>query len=88
MKLKIKEVRLFNKVLVPRFLMENFRSKLKLEEIKDELMNNIDIDHEKKLTPSKIKEELDKYVVGQEHVKKAISISLSKKRTKFYRIQI
>ena len=58
--------------------MENFRNKLKIEEIKDELMNNIDIEYEKKLTPLKIKEELDKYVIGQEHVKKAISISLSK----------
>ena len=58
--------------------MENFKNKLKIEEIKDELMNNIDIEYEKKLTPLKIKEELDKYVIGQEHVKRAISISLSK----------
>ncbi len=62
--------------------MENFRNKLKIEEIKDELMNNIEIEYEKKLTPTKIKEELDKYIIGQEHVKKAISISLSK--LKFY----
>jgi ATP-dependent protease HslVU (ClpYQ) ATPase subunit len=29
------------------------------------------------MTPQKIKDELDKYVVGQEHVKRAIAIALS-----------
>ena len=32
------------------------------------------------MTPMKIKEELDKYVIGQDHVKKALAISLSNKK--------
>lgn len=58
--------------------MENFRNKLKIEEIKEELMNNMDLESERKMTPQKIKNELDKYVIGQEHVKRAIAIALSK----------
>jgi len=58
--------------------MESFRNKLKIEEIKEELVNSIDLEIEKKMTPTKIKEELDKYVIGQDHVKRAIAIALSK----------
>ncbi len=57
--------------------MESFRSKLKIEEIKDELTNSMDIESEKKMTPKRIKEELDKYIIGQDHVKRAIAIALS-----------
>jgi ATP-dependent protease HslVU (ClpYQ) ATPase subunit len=56
--------------------MESFRNKLKIDEIKDELMNNMDLEYEKSMTPQKIKEELDKYIIGQDHVKRAIAISL------------
>ncbi len=58
--------------------MEGFRNKLKIDEIKEELSNSIDLEIERKMTPLKIKEELDKYVIGQEHVKRAIAIALSK----------
>jgi ATP-dependent protease Clp ATPase subunit len=57
--------------------MENFRNKLKIEEIKEELINSMDLEVEKKMTPLKIKDELDKYVIGQDHVKRAIAIALS-----------
>jgi ATP-dependent protease Clp ATPase subunit len=57
--------------------MENFRNKLKIDEIKEELINSMDLEVEKKMTPLKIKDELDKYVIGQEHVKRAIAIALS-----------
>ena len=30
------------------------------------------------MTPIKLKEELDKFIIGQDHVKKALAISLSK----------
>ncbi len=58
--------------------MESFRNKLKIEEIKEELINSMDLEVEKKMTPQKIKEELDKYIIGQEHVKRAIAVALSK----------
>jgi ATP-dependent protease HslVU (ClpYQ) ATPase subunit len=40
----------------------------------------MDLEVEKKMTPQKIKNELDVYVVGQEHVKRAIAIALSKSK--------
>ena len=58
--------------------MDNFRSKLKIEEIKEELSHSLDLELDKKMTPIKIKEELDNYIIGQEHAKKAIAIALSK----------
>lgn len=42
------------------------------------MLNSLDIDLEKKMTPSKIKESLDKYVIGQDHVKRSVAIALSK----------
>jgi ATP-dependent protease HslVU (ClpYQ) ATPase subunit len=38
----------------------------------------MDLEAERKMTPQKIKDELDKYVIGQDHVKRAIAIALSK----------
>jgi len=64
-------------IKVPRYLMDMFRNKLKLEEIKEELTNCMDIESERKMTPQKIKEELDKFIIGQDHVKRAIAIALS-----------
>lgn len=58
--------------------MDSFRNKLKIDEIKEELMNSMDLELEKKMTPQKIKDELDKYVIGQESVKRSIAIALSK----------
>lgn len=73
----LKEVKLNLKSTVPKFYVENFRNKLSIEEIKDELMNSMDMEVEKKMTPQKIKEELDRFVIGQDHVKKSIAIALS-----------
>jgi ATP-dependent protease Clp ATPase subunit len=50
---------------------------LKIEEIKDELMNSMNMETEKAMTPNKIKLELDKYIIGQDHVKRAIAVALS-----------
>ena len=47
-------------------------------DIKDEMLNSLDIDLERKMTPLKIKESLDKYIIGQDHVKRAVAIALSK----------
>ena len=58
--------------------MESFRNKLKIDEIKEELSETMNFDNDKKMTPIKIKEELDKFIVGQDHVKKALAISLRK----------
>jgi ATP-dependent protease HslVU (ClpYQ) ATPase subunit len=38
----------------------------------------MDLEAERKMTPQKIKDELDKYVIGQDHVKRAIAIALRK----------
>jgi ATP-dependent protease Clp ATPase subunit len=35
---------------------------------------NFDVD--KKMTPQKIKDELDKHIIGQDHVKKSLASSL------------
>ena len=70
--------------IVPRYFVEAFANKLKIDEIKDELIDVMDLETEKKMTPRKIKEELDKYVIGQEHVKRAIAIGLSKLCYLFY----
>lgn len=51
-------------------------------------MDTVDIEEERKITPQKIKEELDKYVIGQEHVKRAIAIALSKNIPLRYRVTI
>jgi len=56
--------------------LESFRNKLKIDEIKEELSESMNFDVDKKMTPQKIKEELDKYIIGQDHVKKALAISL------------
>lgn len=56
--------------------MESFRKKLEINDIKDELLNSLDEDVEREMTPSKIKEELDKYIIGQDHVKRSIAIAL------------
>ncbi len=74
----IKRGKKINNKLVPKYYVEGFKNKLNIEEIKDELMNWMDMDIEKKMTPQKIKEQLDRYVIGQEHVKKAIAVALSK----------
>ena len=58
-------------------MFESFFNKLKAEEIKEELAEGLDLEIEKKMTPSKIKNELDKYVIGQDNVKQAIAIALS-----------
>jgi ATP-dependent protease Clp ATPase subunit len=58
--------------------MEGFRNKLKIEDIKEEMTNSMDLESERKMTPLKIKEELDKYIIGQDHVKRSIAIALSK----------
>jgi ATP-dependent protease HslVU (ClpYQ) ATPase subunit len=41
-------------------------------------MNNIEEEYEKQMTPKKIKEELDRVVIGQDSLKKAVAISLRK----------
>lgn len=56
--------------------MDGFRNKLKIDEIKEEISETINFDNDKKMTPQKIKEELDKHIIGQDHVKKALAISL------------
>jgi ATP-dependent protease HslVU (ClpYQ) ATPase subunit len=40
------------------------------------------------MTPQKIKEQLDKYVIGQDHVKRAIAIALRKNIFYSYRCEI
>lgn len=37
----------------------------------------MEIDYERRMTPQKIKEELDKIIIGQDHVKRAIAVALS-----------
>lgn len=49
---------------------------MKIDEIKEELSDTMNLENDKKMTPIKIKEELDKYIIGQEHVKKALAVSL------------
>ena len=39
----------------------------------------MNFENDKKLTPQKIKTELDKYIIGQDNVKKSIAICLSNK---------
>ena len=46
-------------------------------DIKDEMLNSMDMDLEKEMTPLKIKDSLDKYIIGQDHVKRAVAIALS-----------
>lgn len=62
--------------IVPKYFLESFRNKLKIDEIKEELSETMNFDNDKKMTPQKIKDELDKYIIGQDHVKKALAISL------------
>jgi ATP-dependent protease HslVU (ClpYQ) ATPase subunit len=40
-------------------------------------MNNIEEEYEKQMTPKKIKEELDKVIIGQDVLKRAVAVSLS-----------
>jgi ATP-dependent protease HslVU (ClpYQ) ATPase subunit len=40
-------------------------------------MNNIEEEYEKQMTPKKIKEELDKVIIGQDGLKRAVAVSLS-----------
>lgn len=61
---------------MPKYLFDNFINKISLNEIRDTLENSINISKEKEYTPSKIKQELDKYVIGQDKVKKAIANAL------------
>jgi ATP-dependent protease Clp ATPase subunit len=60
-----------------RNIVESFISKVGKHDLYEELINNKDIEYEKNLTPKLIKERLDEYIVGQEHVKNALAISLS-----------
>lgn len=69
-------------LLVPRSIVESFRKRVNPNEIKDEMLNSLDLDLERKMTPLKIKDSLDKYIVGQEHVKRAVAIALSNSHIK------
>lgn len=50
--------------------------KIDIQDISDTLQNNLSLDEEKKLTPLKIKESLDKTIIGQEKVKRYVANSL------------
>jgi ATP-dependent protease HslVU (ClpYQ) ATPase subunit len=45
-------------------------------------MNNIEEEYEKQMTPKKIKEELDKVVIGQDTLKRSIAVSLRERYRK------
>ena len=66
-------------ILVPRSIIDSFRKRVNPSDIKDEMLNSLDLDLERKMTPLKIKDNLDKYIIGQDHVKRAVAIALSKK---------
>ena len=66
-------------ILVPRSIIDSFRKRVNPSDIKDEMLNSLDLDLERKMTPLKIKDSLDKYIIGQDHVKRAVAIALSKK---------
>ncbi len=52
-------------------------------------MNSLEEDVEKQMTPSKIKEELDHYIIGQDHVKRAIAIALRNRyRKRFFTLRV
>ena len=47
--------------------------KIDIQDISDTLQNNLSLEEEKKLTPLKIKESLDKTIIGQEKVKRYVA---------------
>jgi ATP-dependent protease HslVU (ClpYQ) ATPase subunit len=63
-------------LIVPKSYYESFNNKISLVEVRERLENWVNDDKEKDLTPSKIKEELDKYIIGQDKVKIAVANSL------------
>lgn len=71
-----KRSKYFVVMTVPKYFVESFRKKLDINEIKEELLVSLEEDVEKEMTPTKIKEELDKYIVGQDNVKRSIAIAL------------
>lgn len=62
--------------------METLRNSFNSSEVKDELINSMNLEEDKKLTPQVIKERLDQYVIGQNEVKKAVAIALSNSKFK------
>jgi ATP-dependent protease Clp ATPase subunit len=65
-------------IRVPRTIVEQLRNSIDPNEVKDELLNSMNLEEDKKLTPQTIKEKLDEYVIGQDQVKRAVAIALSK----------
>ena len=51
-------------ILVPRSIIDSFRKRVNPSDIKDEMLNSLDLDLERKMTPLKIKDSLDKYIIG------------------------
>lgn len=67
---------------MPKYFFESFFNCVSIDEIKYNIYNTYNNSEIKNLTPNKICNILDKYIIGQEEVKKSVSISLRKRYLK------